>query len=738
MTNSANIAAEGIEVIEGGEKELVLQLASIVKERLDGCFDYTGPSIQVNSGPAWKSIIQLKNEDVKLRFITEITAGNISYCKEIMKYVEVRHIDAVKGNFGISDGKDYLGHIIQKARELPTQLLHININSFVEYHQYLFETLWNMAIPAEQKIREIEEGVIPVRTKLLEKQDEIVKEIKRLNNRANKLSICSSLGGMQMSYNYLFDSYKNVLDKYRRGESKDGIRWIINIDKESLDLVKIFLNTGIQIRHVKNMPPMNFGVSDEEIAATIEQMEGGEMSQSFLISNEPVYINHFNSLFEELWKIGIDAKDRITHIEEGADLADIEVIPSASRTKEFYLNTLEKAQKDIIIVFPTTNAFLRQNRIGAVQLAKEAAQQRNVKIRILMPRNESTEQLVCSLTERNSNYSNNNINLRYIEQTILDTQATILIVDKKVSLVMEIRDDSKGTFDEAIGLSTYSDSKAGVLSYVSIFENLWVQTELYEQIKESSIRLEHANEQLKAHDKMQQEFINIAAHELRTPIQPILSLTEILRSKISDTTQRELLDVTMRNAKRLRRLSDNILDVTRIGSGELKLTKEHFDLIDYMQNVIRDIKTQIPEAKTKDIQIILSPSDKSDVPIFIDADKVRIFQVISNLLSNAISFTGKEGTISVSVEKREGTKAENMKEDVIVTIKDSGAGIASEIKPRLFSKFATKSDRGTGLGLFISKSIVEAHGGRVAAENNADGKGATFTFTLPLNQVAAE
>jgi phosphatidylserine/phosphatidylglycerophosphate/cardiolipin synthase-like enzyme len=218
--------------------------------------------------------------------------------------------------------------------------------------------------------------------------------------------------------------------------------------------VKVFLKAGIQIRHVRNMPPMNFGVSEIALAATIESQEGGKVSQSFLISNEPLYINHFNSLFEEIWKDGTDAKERIALIEEGVDLADIEVIPRATRAGELYLDALKKAQKDIRIVFPTTNAFLRQNKIGVVQFAKEAAEQRNVKIRILMPRHELTKQLVASFTEgTHPNY--NNIELRYIKQTRLNTHVTILIVDEKVSLVMEIRDNSKGTFDEAIGLSIY-------------------------------------------------------------------------------------------------------------------------------------------------------------------------------------------------------------------------------------------------------------------------------------------
>jgi signal transduction histidine kinase len=168
------------------------------------------------------------------------------------------------------------------------------------------------------------------------------------------------------------------------------------------------------------------------------------------------------------------------------------------------------------------------------------------------------------------------------------------------------------------------------------------------------------------------------------------------------------------------------------------LSKERFDLIEEIRNVVSDIRIQIPEAAAKGIQRTLSPTNLSNGPIFVEADKVRIFQVISNLLSNAIKFTDKQGTISISVERRrEVTEAaapvENKnKEEVIVSIRDSGVGISPEISDRLFSKFATKSETGTGLGLFISKRIVEAHGGKIWAENNADAKGATFTFRLPL------
>ena len=251
-----------------------------------------------------------------------------------------------------------------------------------------------------------------------------------------------------------------------------------------------------------------------------------------------------------------------------------------------------------------------------------------------------------------------------------------------------------------------------------------------ESLIESNKKLESANKQLEVHDKMQKDFINIAAHELRTPIQPILALTQVLRSrKEKDNNGKEigeelsLLDAVIRNAKRLKRLAEDILDVTKIESHSLILHRERFNLNEVISNTIQDIRDQISNGKVK----LLYEFDKD--LLFIEADRERITQVISNLLSNAVKFT-KEGTISIVLEKKDSK--------VTFNIKDTGTGIDSEILPRLFTKFATKSFEGTGLGLFVSKSIIEAHGGKMWAENNADGKGATFSFTLPLSKQEQE
>jgi signal transduction histidine kinase len=239
------------------------------------------------------------------------------------------------------------------------------------------------------------------------------------------------------------------------------------------------------------------------------------------------------------------------------------------------------------------------------------------------------------------------------------------------------------------------------------------------ELNESNKQLGVANEQLKVQDKMQKEFINIAAHELRTPIQPILGLAEVLSSKTGSIEQyNELIEAIIRNARRLQSLTEDILDVSRIESNSLTLNKQQFNLNDIITNTINDIIIK-KDFKSKNIKILYEPKD-----IFVEADRSRLTQVISNLLSNSVKFT-KKGTIKVTTKIKDN-------HNVIVSIQDTGVGIDSEIFPRLFSKFTTKSDKGTGLGLFIAKSIVEAHGGKISAENNAKEEGATFVLDLPI------
>jgi two-component system, OmpR family, sensor histidine kinase VicK len=379
------------------------------------------------------------------------------------------------------------------------------------------------------------------------------------------------------------------------------------------------------------------------------------------------------------------------------------------------------AKDEVLIIFSTPNAFHRQERLGGIQALKEAVEKRSINARILTPKDESIENTVRTLMQQGKHAK---IEMRYIEPS-LQSQVTTLIVDRKSSLVVELKDDTKESIYEAIGLGIYSNRKATVLSYVSIFESLWKQTELHEQ-------LETLYEQLKIHDQMQKEFINVAAHELRTPIQPIIGLAEILRSKKDMiTTSRDVYDeylsIIIRNARKLKELTDNILDVARIESQSMKLNKQKADIASLILQAIEESIENQTNIINHNVKLMYNPSRKNDESnTLLSVDKARIIQVITNLISNAIAFT-KKGVISITKE----TRMEEDGSSVIVTLKDTGSGIDPQILPRLFTKFTTRSEKGTGLGLYICKRIIEAHGGKIWGGNN-DGEGATFGFSLPI------
>ena len=389
---------------------------------------------------------------------------------------------------------------------------------------------------------------------------------------------------------------------------------------------------------------------------------------------------------------------------------------------------------------------MREHRIGVMHLFKELSslpEEGAINIRILTPTNGTIDKIIeemktttttiskTNVSEEESivplssdNYNNPRLKIRHLESQpeFSVTTVTILIVDRKASLAIEKVDDSKESFIEAVGLSTYSTSQPTVISYLSIFENFWNQLELYEKLKE--------------HDKLQQEFINIAAHELRTPAQSILGYVEL--AMVDPPIEiKSFIDAMYRNAFRIQKLTKDILDVTRIESHTLRLNKIKFDLKEIILNVIEDTKLKVaPEGRNK-VKLefknrvkggeVVSHSDD----IFVQADRDRIMQVTSNLLDNAVKFTS-EGVVSIAVARQK--EYNEREEEVVVSVEDTGSGIDPEIFPRLFTKFSSKSFSGTGLGLYISKNIIEAHGGKIWAQNNnGQGKcGTTFYFSLPL------
>lgn len=502
-----------------------------------------------------------------------------------------------------------------------------------------------------------------------------------------------------------------------------------------------------------------------------------------------------------------DVKDKKTEV--------VSLIKDSYQIQKLTKQLIESAREDIALAFPMTVADIFFSSPQAqetpsssfscsvfFQLIKEAAAD-NKKLNVKILTNAEKEKkpgakdLLSDLKQGEGALSN--IHIKHIEQdySSLNENMAILVVDRKASLAIELEEEEKEKDEEeerkgsyrtskrngsyrTIKLATYSQNKSTVLSYISIFESLWKEIELNERI--TSLLAE-----IKRRETIERDFINMAAHELRTPIQPVLGLAQILQTKknVDTKEQGELLSVIIRNARRLNILTENLLDLAKIESNTLKLQRETFSLTELIFEAIADMKSQLSsnevmvnveyndrsarayndnhkenKASNSDSKIMY-PNDNPPT-ILVNADKTRIMQVISNLLTNAIKFT-RGGKVEIIVDNNNNrTKARKEKEvggggggrevgqgrgegegegelkqgeetgrEIVVSFRDSGTGIDPKIIDKIFEKFVTKSEKGTGLGLFISRKIVETHGGSIWAKNNTNADGATIAFSLP-------
>ena len=562
-------SAEATRVFYGVETVVntVLRFLSETNSKIDACIDQTRPSLVIDIAVLKEAFLDAKKRGVYLRYITEITKDNLSYCKELMTMIgELRHLDGIKGNMYLSETA-YLAPATFHERGKPAaQIIYSNVKEIVEHQTYVFDTLWTRAIPAEERIEQIEEGV----------------------------------------------------------------------------------------------------------------------EHEFL-----------------------------------------QVITNPQKASRILSELVKSAKEEVLLFLANDKALVRIDNLGLVDHMIKMLRESDATIKIISPLSQDNSEIVNRMYKKAPSIR--------ILNSDNNSAFGMCIIDGEKLLRVEIRQSDANDSSGAVDFAIYSNRKLTVDSFKSIFELLW-----NEQI---------LNEQLKVHDKMQSEFINIAAHELRTPIQSILGYSELLKD--SELLQKEdesknvlhLISPILKNAERLGRLANDILDVTRIENKQLKLNLERFNLIDLIADIVQDFKDNNANAITSKetnrnvnsrTELVQLTYEAAEDIIFVEADKARITRVISNLLNNAIKFT-KRGLISVKCRREYyDNGSNNHHENAIITIKDTGSGISPDIFHRLFTKFATTSNSGTGLGLFISKSVVEAHGGRIWAENNQNESGASFSFSLPI------
>ena len=471
-------------------------------------------------------------------------------------------------------------------------------------------------------------------------------------------------------------------------------------------------------------------------------------------------ISNINSDIKEL-------ETNILTLKQGGKISDIELKPLPDEFSNDWDNIY---QKWILLKTTLTNKILKESQTRSSMVVKVVASEtsapsslslssssspsseletnniiKTIKERGVLPLVNSSNILVTKLGEYAKDSSQYSIFLQILFAVLnigVTTAFILYIIRKLLNPIFALTNATSQIKSGNLNVVVKSKGNGDELSFLSESFNSMV-TAIKNYIKKQNQltkQLEKANEELKYRDQLKDEFIHVAAHELKTPIQPILGLCELLRDRKTDIVKdEEILDVIIRNSKRLMKLAEDILNVARIESGSFFLNKERFDIGELISEMMNDIEEKIVENK-KNIKLFFElyngdNNNNNNNKIIVEADKNRLCQVISNILNNAIKFTD-EGSITVIVETKKINN--NNSNKVIVSIKDTGTGIDSEILPKLFTKFATTSSiaGGTGLGLFISKSIIEMHGGSIWAfnndEKNKDDRGSTFTFSLPV------
>lgn len=535
---------------------------------------------------------------------------------------------------------------------------------------------------------------------------------------------------MDLCYGKEAPSIVIEVDTYRKGyrgvQSRGGrIRVITEITKENIGYCRQLAGIVDELRHMDGVRG-GLAVSEGEYMATIAEFREGKPLTQVIYSNSPVLVDQQQYIFDSLWKSAVPAEDKFAEIERGIEVQSTRTISSPQEAQERIFDTIRSAEEQLLILISDLEMIDQQMTLNLEHtLSKVSAKGKKKEIKVLLPAygqkkedegEEGGENDAPQSPMFRALSSIPGVNLRIMREE-LDQSLIIVVADKKRVVFGALgakRSAGNGGGSREMGI--YSSNKAIASTYSMIINTLWNHIELYGKLQEL--------------DELKEEFVNIAAHELRTPVLPIILSAEVLAEEAGGVAD-EKIAMILRNASRLNRLTNQILDISRLDSNTLQLRKENVDIVAVVQEAAGN-RQMFGRDSNPDVEVVVKSHLKEKKALALAIDKERVMEVLFNLLDNAFKFT-KKGTITVSLTEEEGGGEGGG--FVRIDVSDTGTGIDSSIAGRLFTKFASKSAvelKGTGLGLYLCKKLVEAHGGRIWARNNENGVGATFSFTLPI------
>jgi signal transduction histidine kinase len=718
----------------------VLQLLSGATSKLDGVGDKDAPVLIVNFELYWKALADIahlagEGASIRTRYITDITRQNLDACKKLMDelHVSLRHLEGVKSSFVISE-REFAVDLSLPHPTLPaTRLLYSNSKELLEQEAQLFETLWSKAIPASQRIKEIEEGRPRYETRVLRDPYEILQETRRMVATSRRYSVSSVGGGLLYAYNRVLDQFELVMERARR-RAHEGVRWVTKIDRDSIEIVRRFLDLGVSIRHVERAPTESFGFSDKEVGVTVSRLEGGSLSSSALFSDDPMYVDHYASVFEDMWTNGIDAREKIKEIEEGIEEPKMMILRNPKHTESLFLELTNSAKSEILLIMPTTKSYGRDAKIGVVDALKAAAARRGVKVSILSPGIVAREDIQDFNHEHEEGQPANPIRFKSIPEAKGQSTVTVLVVDRTRSLIVELQDDSKEDFSEAIGVATYSTRGSTVKANIRFFERMWEEESILERERRSRKEAELLQD--------------ILAHDLRNFNQIVKISAELLQSAdengLSNPERTTLLNNILKAVDRASGLIERAKMLGRL------VSQEQFDLhpLDLRDTMVKSMDVITKAHAQRTIRPVYSISD--DPHVLADGFLEEVF---TNILSNAVKYTARDPvSIEIKVERERGSgggrarRKEGGEEAAAqgdgelshnywkISVTDEGKGIPDELKTKVFTRYLD-SAHGSGLGLSIVYAlVVERYSGRIRVVDRVRGdhtKGTTVEVWLP-------